>query len=67
MSSQLPALPESVVVARVENDLYVSIRFEVDSPLTAYALSLKLTDWVAEFLEEQGIEATQYDGSMGNG
>lgn len=67
MSQTLPLLPESVAVLRNETEVFVSIRFEAQSPLEAYVWSVVLTEWVRDFLVSEGIEADETDGRMSNG
>lgn len=57
----LPVMPDSAVVARDGNDVFMSFHFSVESIDDANRLSADLTYWLHAFLIGQGAVAVESD------
>lgn len=63
----LPALPDSAVVARDHDDIFMSFHFTAETAEERRRLCADLTYWVRAFLIEQGAVTVEMDGEEYDG
>lgn len=57
----LPRLPDSAVVIREGEDVFITFHFECDYVAEARALSAKMTNWLRKELKAMGADMTEVD------
>jgi len=63
----LPILPDSAVVARDHDDIFLSFHFTAETAEERRRLCADLTYWVRAFLIEQGAISVEMDGEEYDG